>query len=127
MLNKEKRPTFILTLKTVGPLSQLTWPRCTKGEGRGALRCGEGTRCPFSNEVRVIGTRQRRIRVFGGCHGASTLYQLGKVAKRYIEEKEEREVDGEEGRRGPCPTREQGRQAVDCSRYRFKGRGKNWV
>ena len=47
MLNKEKRSTFVLSLKTVGPLSRLTWPRCTKWEGRGSVEMRRRDSLPF--------------------------------------------------------------------------------
>ena len=65
----------------------------------------------------------------GGRNQTLTCLQIVKPTRRLIfeecDEEEEGEVDGERGRRGPCLVRERGRQAVDCSHRRLKGRGNN--
>ena len=83
---------------------------------------------PFASWERSLSaTSRRRSAGSWPCGRSQTLtcLQIVKPTERLIfeecDEEEEREVDGEEGRRGPCPAREQGRQAVDCSHCRLNG------
>ena len=77
---------------------------------------------------RYIGEKVGRYRP-GGRNQTLTCLQIVKPTGGLIfeegDEEEEGEVDGERGRRGPGLVRERGRQAVDCSHRRLKGRGNN--
>ena len=160
MLNKEKRPAFILAMINheglfqpidmakmyhMGGLEEgcdeedghLALPRAKSASSVPANVESESSEddmalVPFASWERSLSATSGRRSAGawpGGRNQTLTCLQIVKPTRRLIfeecDEEEEGEVDGERGRRGPCLVRERGRQAVDCSHRRLKGRGNN--